>query len=111
MSECQDIIIGCLLEFTIAVIEDNRNLGIVKKVVVCSKNTTKDAQAYLKDKQYIQIYGSEFIEDETISCKLYEEIGLRYRNLVFNNNVVDKFIKIVSPQWHSYRQGKPITLT
>lgn len=112
LATCQDIIIGSLPELTNAVIDENRNLGVVKKVLVCSKASTTEVREFFNKKDfYTNIYGKEFLVDESISTRLYENIGFRYKSNVFSDEIKRKFVKLISPHWHSYREGKFINLT
>lgn len=58
----KNLLIENFQELTEAVIEDNRNLGIVKTILICTGGTRSDAINLIGYKQYITIYGREFID-------------------------------------------------
>jgi hypothetical protein len=112
LSSYQDIFIGSLAELTDAVIESSRNLGLVKKLLICSKCTTEDAREYFgTNVSYTAIYGSDFATDKNLYQSLFKDIKFTYHNVIFDNSVLQQLIKLLSPSWHSYREGKNITLT
>lgn len=65
----QNLMIESLKEFTEAVIEDNRNLGLVKKVLICTKGSLSQAQYIFGSPQYSTLYGNEFINDRSRLCR------------------------------------------
>jgi hypothetical protein len=112
LSSYQDIFIGSLAELTDAVIESSRNLGLVKKLLICSKCTTNDARHYFgSNVSYTAIYGSDLVIDKNLYQSLLKDIKFTYHNSIFDNSVLRQLIKLLSPTWHSYREGKNITLT
>jgi hypothetical protein len=112
LSSYQDIFIGSIAELTDAVIESSRNLGLVKKLLICSKSTTKGAREYFAaNTSYTAIYGSDFVTDKNLYQHLFQDIKFTYHNSIFDNSVIRQFVTLLSRTWHSYREGKRITLT
>lgn len=52
------------------------------------------------------IYGREFIYNIDVSKKLYQKVGLVDYNKHFTDGIKRKIISILSPGWHSYKEGK-----
>lgn len=107
----QNLIIENIKEFTEAVIENNRNLGLVKKVLICTSNTRDEAIDLLGQSPYTMIYGKEFIEQEPISRQLFDNLKFNYHTPIFDGVVLARLKRDLSPQWHSYRDGVNINLT
>lgn len=107
----QNLIIESLKEFTEAVIEDNRNLGLVKKVLICTKCSLSQAKNIFGNPQYSTLYGNEFINDRSILCRIFDDLRFHYQNEAFDEVALKQLIKDLSPQWHSYREGIPVRLT
>ncbi|WP_294598560.1 UvrD-helicase domain-containing protein [uncultured Rikenella sp.] len=107
----QNLIIESLKEFTEAVIEDNKNLGLVRKVLICTKGSLEQAKSLLGEPKYTTIYGNEFIDDKYILCRIFDDLKFKYKNQAFDNVALNQLIKDLSPKWHSYREGIPIRLT
>ena len=107
----QNLIIESLKEFTEAVIEDNRNLGLVKKVLICTKGSVVQARTIFGNPKFATIYGNEFINDKSILCRIFDDLRFHYPNQAFDNVALKQLIKDLSPKWHSYREGIPVRLT
>ena len=107
----QNLIIESLKEFTEAVIDDNRNLGLVKKVLICTKGGVAHASTIFGNPKFTTIYGNEFIKDKSILCRIFEDLRFHYPNQAFDNVALNQLIKDLSPKWHSYREGIPVRLT
>lgn len=107
----QNLIIENLKEFTEAVIDDNRNLGLVKKVLICTKGSFSQAKAILGDSKYTLIYGNEFISDKSVYERLFKDLRFHYTNKAFDRIAFNQMVKDLSPKWHSYREGIPVRLT
>lgn len=107
----QNLIIESLKEFTEAVIEDNRNLGLVKKVLICTKGSVTQARTIFGNPKFAYIYGNEFIKDKSVLCRIFDDLRFHYPNQAFDNVALKQLIKDLSPKWHSYREGIPVRLT
>lgn len=98
-------------ELTAAVIRDNRNLGVVKKVLICSGGTTAQAKALFGKANYVAVYGGEFLRDASVSRRMADDLRFNYANHVFDNVVLSRLKRELSPRWHSYREGVEVRLT
>lgn len=107
----QNLIIESIKEFTEAVIVSNRNLGLVKKVLICSKGTYNECIDLLGRSPYISVYGAEFIKDSNVSKRLFSDLRFHYRTEYFDNTVLNRLKRILSPQWHSCREGQEVNLS
>ena len=107
----QNLIIENLKEFTEAVIENNRNLGLVKKVLICTKGSFAQAKDLLGQPQYTYVYGNEFRSDQTILSKIFNDLKFFYKNPAFDNIALEQLKRDLSPTWHSYREGISIRLS
>lgn len=105
------LIIESLKEFTEAVIDNNRNLGLVKKVLICTKVSTEQAKITLGEPAYITIYGNEFINERSrLSC-IFRDLRFHYVNPAFTKVALNQLKMDLSSKWHSYREGIPVRLT
>jgi hypothetical protein len=65
LSAFQNAIIGGIAELTDAVIENVSNLGVVKKLLICTKYSTEETNKYFgKDTNYTAIYGNDFVKSQ-----------------------------------------------
>lgn len=106
-----NLIIESIKEFTEAVIDSNRNLGLVKKVLICSKGTSNECINLLGQSSYISVYGTEFVKDSNVSKRLFSDLCFHYQTEYFNNTVLNRLKRALSPQWHSYREGQDVKLS
>ena len=107
----QNLIIESIKEFTEAVIDNNKNLGLVKKVLICSKGTYEDCINLFGQPYYTTVYGSEFLKDSNVSKRLFSDLRFHYRTEYFDNTVLNRLKRTLSPQWHSYREGQEVKLS
>ena len=107
----QNLIIENTKEFTEAVINNNRNLSLVKRILICSKGRREDAVTLLGEWRHVSIYGNEFITEESISRSFFSNEKFFYSNQVFDDVVLQKLKEELSPSWHSYREGIEISLS
>lgn len=107
---CQTSIKDGIEELLMSTIEDSRNFSIVKKVVIFTKNSTADVRGFFNVANehiyYTYLFGHEFIDDNSICVNLYRTIKFIYNNVAFDDVVKRKLVKIISPSWHSYQEGK-----
>lgn len=83
--------------------------GIVKMVLYFPQKTTSEIRSALADK-YVYLYGRDILEE--CNCQTFlKETKFNHSNYFFDNNIYNSFIRIIAPQWHSYKQGKHINLT
>jgi hypothetical protein len=112
LSAFQNAIIGGIAELTDAVIENVSNLGVVKKLLICTKYSTEETNKYFgKDTNYTAIYGNDFVKSQGPYAKLFFNIGFNTHKNLFDDFVLRRLTKLLSPTWHSYREGKMIKLT
>ena len=111
LSTYQSLIIGNIRELTEAIIENNRNLKIVKKVLICTKGSVEQAKLLFSRPNYTFVYGSEFICNEGVAANLFNDSRFHFRSPAFDNVVFNKLMSDLSPKWHSYREGISVTLT
>ena len=107
----QNLIIESLKEFTNAVIENNRNLALVKKVLICTKGSCDQAKSIFGYPRYTYLYGNEFINNRAILYHIFDDLRFHYINRAFDNVALNQLVQDLSPKWHSYREGIPLRLT
>lgn len=116
LENSQNLIIENIKEFTEAVIDDNRNLSLVKKVLICTKGSQRQAKQIFVNHQWIQIYGSEFLNTNNdpsnkIAIRFFDDLRFNYRSPVFDTIVLEQLKRDLSPAWHSYREGVEVKLS
>lgn len=107
----QNLIIENAKEFTEAVIDNNRNLGLVKRILICTKGSKEQVVQILGENRYTSTYGNEFISDETISIGFFSREKFYFSNPIFDDVVLQKLKEDLSPSWHSYREGIELSLS
>ena len=107
---CQLSIKDGIEELLMSTIEDSRNFGLIKKVVVFSENTINEIKDFFGYEgnvvNYTFVFGKEFIENRNVTQHLYTTTGFLYNNNAFDDVVKRKLAKIISPSWHSYQEGR-----
>lgn len=97
------------------VIEDNRNLSLIKKMLLCTKCNTEKAHEkfgkYSRDNNYTHVYGNNLLDSKELQKNLLGEMKFVYNNQNYDEKIHKSFLEIIIPKWHSYRQGKQISLT
>lgn len=85
------------------------NWGLVKMMLYCPFLSTESVKQISEENKYINIQGSELFNESNkdvisnyFNCK---------HNKEFDDLTLNSFVNIVSPKWHSFRQGKHIVLT
>ena len=110
MSTCQASIKDGIEELLMSTIENNRNFGLIKKVVIFTENNTDEARSFFNSQRehinFTYIYGKEFILEKEVSQRLYNTINFTNISPSFDNVVMRKLAKIISPSWHSYQEGR-----
>ena len=110
LENSQNLIIENIKEFTEAVIDDSRNLSLVKKVLICTKGPQEQAIQVFGNQQWIQIYGSEFLNttndsSNKVAIRFFDDLRFHYRSSVFDTIVLEQLKHDLSPAWHSFREG------
>lgn len=116
LENSQNLIIENIKEFTEAVIDDSRNLSLVKKVLICTKGPQEQAIQIFGNQQWIQIYGSEFLNttndsSNKVAIRFFDDLRFHYRSSVFDTIVLEQLKHDLSPAWHSYREGVEVKLS
>lgn len=116
LENSQNLIIENIKEFTEAVIDDSRNLSLVKKVLICTKGPQEQAIQVFGNQQWIQIYGSEFLNmtndsSNKVAIRFFDDLRLHYRSSVFDTIVLEQLKHDLSPAWHSFREGVEVKLS
>lgn len=116
LENSQNLIIENIKEFTEAVIDNSRNLSLVKKVLICTKGSKEQAKQIFGDQQWIQVYGSDFLNtanDSTnkVAIHFFDDLRFHYRSSVFDAIVLEQLKHDLSPAWHSYREGVEVKLS
>jgi len=110
MTSCQVSIKDGIEELLMSTIENNRNFGLIKKVVIFTENSTDIARSFFNSQRehinFTYIYGEEFILEKEVSQHLYNTINFTDISPSFDNVVMRKLAKIISPSWHSYQEGR-----
>lgn len=92
------------------VIADNKTWTLIKKMVVFTKDDTAYAREFFKgnfDNTYI--YGNDFLSQPNFRDGLLSDI-FRYNCPAFSTSILSSFLRIISPKWHSRKEGRPIKL-
>lgn len=107
---CQISIKDGIEELLMSTIENSRNFGLIKKVVVFTANGNNKVRDFFgisgEQINYTYLFGNEFISMKNVSQGLYTQIGLINTSSFFDDAVKRKIAKILSPSWHSYQEGK-----
>lgn len=107
---CQTSIKNGIEELLMGTIEDKRNFGIIKKMIIFSENSIEQVKAFFDYNEspinYTYIFGKEFIENRAISVDLFKTLGFVFTNKIFDDVIKRKLAKIISPSWHSYQEGR-----
>lgn len=85
--------------------------SVIKTVVYFSKNSTAEVDEKFKNapKRYTTILGKDIINNSNFN--LLKETKFNFSSKYFDETISNSFLRIISPQWHSYKQGKHTTLT
>lgn len=95
------------------IIDNNRNLSTIKKMILFTKNTKDEIDCFFQevDRKYTYCCGREFLTDTKQQAELIDSLRLNYNNPQFDNKILKSFLRIISPAWHSYKEGKIINLS
>lgn len=116
LENSQNLIIENIKEFTEAVIDKSCNLSLVKKVLICTKGTQDKAKEIFGNQQWIQVYGSDFLNttndpSNKVAIRFFDDLRFHYRSSVFDKIVLEQLKHDLSPAWHSYREGVEVKLS
>lgn len=107
----QNLIIEGITEFTEAVIDDNRNLSLVKKVLICTKGSREQCLKLFGEPSFTTVYGANFIQDPSVSSGLFNDVRFYYQTKYFDDIVLGRLKRTLSPQWHTFREGQELKLS
>ena len=90
---------------------DKRYWSAIKTVAYFSKNTTSEAKKKFQNLKanYTVILGNDIFDKNDFD--IIEAIKIKTSSHYFDEQICNSFLRILSPQWHSYKQGKHISLT
>ena len=85
--------------------------SIVQSIGYFPHNTSEEVQNFFKDINHPNehLLGKD-VTSQSLNKLLYK-IGYFNSSKIFTNSCRQDFINVISPGWHSYREGQPITLT
>lgn len=94
------------------VLEESKNWSIIKKLVFFSQNTSQEANEFFKraNRNYIMFYGKELMSDEKEKKNILYSLRFNADIKVFDDRIMSSFMRIITPKWHSYKEGKNINL-
>ena len=113
IKQCQISVKDGIEDILMSTILDIRNLSLIKMAVVFPHNTQSQINSFftVKDK-YTPIFGKEFVKDSNVAKNCFENLRFCYHNNSFDNNVFRRIVGLLSPKWHSSKEGrKGIILT
>ena len=97
------------------VILDTRNWSLVKKMIVFTKNSQAQVDAFYKDVdkkyKYTYCFGKEILDDKNLQKNLIDKLRFYYTNKAFDRETLRSFLHIINPKWHSYKEGTEVNLT
>lgn len=112
ISLCQRSIKDGIEELLMSTIEDPRNFSLIKKLIVFTENNNNEIRSFIESQHvaqnYTYLFGNEFINDGNVSNSLYRQLNLNISRY-FDDVVKRRVAQIISPSWHSYREGLPGT--
>ena len=116
LENSQNLIIENIREFTEAVIDDSRNLSLVKKVLICTKGSQERAIQIFGNQQWVHVYGSDFLNttndpSNKVAIHFFDDLRFHYRSSIFDSIVLEQLKHDLSPSWHSYREGVEVKLS
>lgn len=87
------------------------NWGIIKKMVFFTRNSTSDCLTLFDGhEEYVTLFGRDFLANRQDQERFFENIGFNWDNQAFSDDVMRQFMTIITPKWHSYKEGRHITL-
>ena len=95
------------------VITDGHNWKMVQKMLLFTKNTQDEINEFFKgvDRHYTLCYGKEFFTDAKKQADLVYKSRLNEDKSLFDDKTLKSFLRIIRPNWHSYKEGKIINLS
>lgn len=92
------------------VIANNKTWTLIKKMVVFTQDDTESALEFFKGNyDYTFIYGKDFLSQPNFKDILSREI-FKEPCPTFSMPILSSFLRIISPEWHSRKEGRNIRL-
>ena len=90
------------------VLDEKKNWSIIKKLVFFSRNTSQEANIFFKKaaRNHILFYGKELLSDEKEQKNILYSLHFNYDIKEFDDRIMRSFMRIITPKWHSYKEGK-----
>ena len=94
------------------VLEEKKNWSVIKKLVYFSQNTTQEANSFFEkaSRNHILFYGKELLSDEKEQKNILYSLRFNKDVKEFDDRIMRSFMRIITPKWHSYKEGKLIHL-
>lgn len=94
------------------VLEESKNWSIIKKLVFFSQNTSQEANEFFKkaSRNHVLFYGKELLSDEKEKKNILYSLRFNTDVKEFDDRIMRSFMRIITPKWHSYKEGKVIHL-
>ncbi len=93
-------------------VQSPANWSIIKKMVFFTKNTTNNClPVFLDHEEHTSLFGLDFLDNKQEQERFFENVRFNWDNQVFSDDVMRQFMTIITPKWHSYKEGRHITLS
>lgn len=93
-------------------VQDSKCWGIVKRMVYFAKNSAQEANDFFNSRDtHTNIIGKDILNDISQQKCLLHRIHFDGYNNVFDDTAMRGLMRIISPGWHSYKEGKAFNLT
>ncbi len=95
------------------VLVNKKNWHLIKKMIVFTQYTSKEAWGKFKDAStnHTSIWGRDLLDNKTLQDNLFHSLSFTANNSDFDDGTMRQFLRLLSPQWHSYNEGSPFKLT
>jgi hypothetical protein len=96
-------------------LEEKKYWSVIKEIVYFPQNINKDIFSFFKEYTIKHPYGcrllgKDYFNNEDNKKKFFYECGIEYNNKYFDDDTYNNFLRIISSEWHSYKQGKHMVL-
>lgn len=93
--------------------EDKKNFSLVKKAIFFTENTCAELRKIYKGPKanFTFLFGKDFIENNDSMITVMDRFVFKQVREDFDTQLCAGLLKNLTPEWHSYRQGKYINLT
>ena len=92
------------------VLINSKDWSLIKMMLYFPHSTTEEINdKYSESLGYVRAFGND-VFDERNKTQLLKQLKFNYTNRCFDDVVYNYFVNLLSPQWHSYKQGKHIEL-